>query len=146
MDEPSYRQQTLFRLIDAGFSEEQAKELAPVFERLSLVEPPFIDSSTTEAPREWRGPDRERPPDTAVMRWAVGLGFVFVLAAMGWLLSEISENGKRIETVRELVAAETSKNRDRIDDVGKELARTNTGLARIETLLQERLPSKTPAQ
>ncbi len=70
-------------------------------------------------------------PDLSGLKWGAGLCFAVLIAAMGWLLSETRLNQQRIEA-----------NRDRIDGIASQISHTNERLARIETLLQERLPER----
>ena len=89
------------------------------------------------------------PLSLTAVTWVFGIVVAVLVAAIGWvaaevgntrgeLLAAIQANADRIDANRDRIDA----NRDRIDALNQRLGETNERLARIETLLEERLPER----
>ncbi len=120
------RGDTIDRLRGAGFDERQVEALAAVL----------------------RGQDRF-PLSLTAVTWVFGIVVAVLVAAIGWVAAEVGDtrgellaaiqaNADRIDANRDRIDA----NRDRIDALNQRLGETNERLARIETLLEERLPER----
>ena len=100
-----------------------------------------ISHHTTRAiPEIARAVGRQRGPSAiTILATATALGFVLLTSVSGWLLVDASHQRTEIRTAIEA-------NRDRIDAVNDRVSSLETSmserLARIETLLEERLPPR----
>ena len=115
------RGDTIDRLRGAGFDERQVEAPAAVL----------------------RGQDR-LPLSLTAVTWVFGIVVAVLVAAIGWVAAEVGDTRGELLAAIQANADRIDANRDRIDidALNQRLGETNERLARIETLLGERLPER----
>ena len=95
---------------------------------------------TRAIPEITRAVGRQRGPSAiTVLATATALGFVLLTSVSAYYLADASQERTAIRTeLRTAIEA----NRDRIDAVNERISANSERLARIETLLEERLPAR----
>ena len=92
---------------------------------------------------------KHHPSEISTLKWAAGLFAAAVIAGFGWLGSEIRETRASLSARIGGVEAHVDSLETRIDDLAINVVRVAATLealsesqARIETLLDQRLPSR----